>query len=151
MSPDQYREALQVHFDRFRRLLDSDPEEETNCKRKLVRCWAFTAYEEDGELTKVLKANNGSNYICSNEVGNCGCAHAETRVILGLMKTQVPGPFVLLVNYSPCSNCANLIVDSKLIIAVAYRHVTEHDKRGLAILQKNSILDVQISERHESV
>jgi deoxycytidylate deaminase len=43
---------------------------------------------------------------------------------------------VVLGTYSPCSFCANVLVDAGLVHVVVYDVLTEHDKRGVEILNR---------------
>lgn len=115
----------------------------TSCKRKDVACAVFNEqgdanwfyngpFDDDGEL-------------CSNEVGNCGCTHAEFRAVKYCIGQNEYGErFKLLCNYSPCTSCANLIVVSECIDCVYYVTLTEHDKRGVRHLQNAGIEVVQL-------
>jgi len=113
---------------------------QSGCLRKSVGCailiWNGQTYDE------VVRATNGPtpNYKCTGERGNCGCAHAEPRAVMALMNLlDRQSKFLLLCNYSPCTRCAQVIVDAHnlfgVIDAVAFKHVTEHDTRGLEILK----------------
>jgi deoxycytidylate deaminase len=44
--------------------------------------------------------------------------------------------FVVVGTYSPCSFCANVIVDAGIAHTVVYDILTEHDKRGVEILNR---------------
>jgi len=52
-----------------------------------------------------------------------------------LKKTEFLGSKIMFCTYSPCTNCANIILDSGVINGVIYDILTEHDTRGLAFLQ----------------
>ncbi len=111
------------------------------CKRKSVGCaflridWASTPYT-------IAQTHNGPSrrgHECTNEVGNCGCSHAEPRAVIDAL--EVIGTYdykgaklVCLCQYSPCTNCANILIDSKLLCGCVYETLTEHDKRGAAHL-----------------
>ena len=107
------------------------------CLRKSVGCSLITIFEETS--LQLLRAHNGpshKDHICTNEVGNCGCCHAEPRVILkGLRKLNFFHNCVLVCTYSPCTNCANTILASQLVDVVIYDILTEHDKRGAEMLR----------------
>lgn len=89
-------------------------------------------------------AQNGpsGSHPCSGETGNCGCAHAEPRLIDKLRESIATDawwtaiPSILICRYSPCSQCANRIVDQQpdILQMVVYDEVTTHDMRGLQIL-----------------
>jgi len=119
---------------------------ETTCKRKLT--WASIMMRHWGRATfTTFRVNNGSersSRFCSNEVGNCGCSHAEIKAILAALADV---PFVELYQhhcvcctlYSPCSTCANTICDSRFVNAVVYDIMTRHDTRGVDILIEGGI------------
>lgn len=100
----------------------------TQCKRKLVQA-SFIWFYPSGDVYERASATNGPvrGSICSNEVGNCGCMHAEIRLLL-----QNPNLHGLMVcQYSPCTQCANAIVESNRVTGVIFQIYTEHDLRGL--------------------
>lgn len=131
MSPAVKAAVLEV----FNRLVQ--PRTDLRCKRKSVGCaiigWAgsLLALEFNGPTTDVQ---------CTNEVGNCGCAHAEPKAILKLsIEASALTNCTLVSTYSPCTTCANLIILSQRISTVVYDILTEHDKRGVGLLQAAGI------------
>ncbi len=115
----------------------------TVCKRKGVACGLL-----QGEATKwFFNGPIGRDpTLCSNEVGNCGCIHAEFRAVENAIRwRQLRGEKAsLLVNFSPCTSCANLIAVSGCIERVYYITLTEHDKRGLRHLEKAGVEVIQL-------
>lgn len=116
------------------------------CKRKFVKCGAFL-YSK-GKLIFIDAHANGfdeAESSCTNEVGNCGCPHAEQKLILELPRIldQDIGQLIMCCLYSPCTQCANLIVLSKLFHLVIFETLTEHDKRGEKILHRHGIQTAQ--------
>lgn len=78
---------------------------------------------------------------CSNEVGNCGGFHSEIALIIAMLQTGwSDNDHQLVLDYSPCSNCANAIVSSDLFRSVHYSNVTKHDRRGIKILLQSGIV-----------
>ncbi len=126
------------------------------CKRKGVACGIMRF--EDGELYShhplmetewVFNGPIGRDpTLCSNEVGNCGCIHAEFRAVERCIREHAyyyhEPRYALLINYSPCTSCANLIAVSGCIDRVYYITLTEHDKRGLKHLEKAGVEVVQV-------
>ncbi len=53
----------------------------------------------------------GANACDSDEVGNCGCIHAEINVLIK-PRPIVTGPLVMLSTDSPCRNCAKAIINA---------------------------------------
>ena len=115
----------------------------TRCKRKGVGCAVYHVRPVESEshrpLTIVTDAVNGTFeqhedrtlFECSNEVGKCGCMHAEQRAILRLLERGASArPLVMFCTYSPCTNCANIVNESGLIAGFVYDILTEHDTRG---------------------
>lgn len=109
------------------------------CKRKSVGC-AILRYPMEHCISTPVVVSNGPSVPgneCTNIVGNCGCSHSEPRAILQLLKKNIDkAPTMLVCTYSPCTTCANVIIDSGVIQAVAYDILTEHDKRGDEFLRK---------------
>jgi deoxycytidylate deaminase len=107
---------------------------EHSCKRKTVRCGIYVFD------SRIVWAHNGSSINeCTNEVGNCGCAHAEPKAILKYIRLLGLQDAYMICEYSPCTHCANFIIESKTIEAVYYDILTEHDTRGAELLQKAGI------------
>lgn len=117
----------------------------TTCKRKGVgavileiNCDEFSAFNTTPFA--VFHAINGhsgdgSGNVCQNIVGACGCSHSEPRAIMACLKSQFGKPTylppenikrILLTTYSACVNCANIIIDSGIIDAVAYEIHAEY-------------------------
>ncbi len=118
---------------------------ESSCKRKSVGCCIFnkniTLFGWNGPSVK--------DNECSNIVGNCGCSHAEPRAIINVLKnTMIPhSGNIMLCTYSPCTSCANIIIDSGVVSFVIYKTMTEHDTRGAEFLRKammiNSLKEIE--------
>lgn len=115
------------------------------CKRKAVGCsivrlsigWQKAPTEE----TLIMTHNGPSvpNNQCTNEVGNCGCSHAEPRAILKSLKKDYGKHLTMVCTYSPCTNCANIIIDSGIIDLVVYKVLTQHDIRGQTFLLQSEV------------
>lgn len=108
---------------------------QTTCKRKGVGCAILEII--DGKVADTTFAINGhsgdgTGNICQNIVGACGCAHAEPRAIMECLKAlnikdnNIYKRRILLSTYSACVNCANIIIDSGIIDAVAYEIHAEY-------------------------
>jgi len=112
-------------------------EKRTACKRKGVGCRLINLYSS-GMASQVMAFNGPSleKFECTNEVGNCGCMHSEPKAIIeGLKKGFKKKEFIMLCTYSPCTNCANIIISSGIVKGIIYTILTEHDKRGDALLR----------------
>lgn len=117
-------------------------ESPTMCKRKSVACGLLYGEKIDWFFNGPIGRDPT---LCSNEVGNCGCIHAEFRAVTGaLMRQSYGSKFSLLINFSPCTSCANLIAVSCCIDRVYYITLTEHDKRGLKHLEKAGVEVIQL-------
>jgi len=107
------------------------------CLRKAVGC-SITTCIGKRDMTQTIVAYNGSSrkgLPCTNVVGGCGCSHAEPRAVMqALRKSMKHG--LMVCTYSPCTNCANIILDSKIIDVVVYDILTEHDIRGATFLEE---------------
>lgn len=99
----------------------------------------------DGQL-EVQYAENG-NYTaegCKNEIGNCGCTHAE----INLLKI-LPNPTLVVVSHSPCENCAKELIKAKVqkvIYVTKYRIET-----GINLLESNGVAVVQINKEEPPI
>ena len=124
---------------------------DTRCLRKFVGCTVVDPCMNH----RICYAKNGPTHIqqrnktqCTNEVGNCGCAHAEPKALLEAVynMTAAGTPdlnklgLVMVCLYSPCTSCANVIVSADQFIGgVVYRNFTEHDPRGVTILERAGV------------
>lgn len=75
----------------------------SKCKRMTVHA---IGYDAEGSIEH---ARNGNPSKCRGEhaVGNCGCIHAEARLL-----RKMPNPVAVSVSHAPCINCAKLLVVS---------------------------------------
>jgi len=119
-------------------IVTSLAESKTRCKRKGVGC-QLTRFHERGMLALPAVYNGPAHedLKCTGEIGNCGCMHSEPQAIIDCLKRPYNNyKFILLCTYSPCTNCANIIINSGIVEGVVYDILTEHDKRGDEILRK---------------
>lgn len=107
----------------------------TTCHRKLTWSSAAQVVCQHLNPTGIAMLNGPTTqYVgCSNEVGRCGCCHAEPKVILSLPR-ECRVPTLMFTKYSPCTTCANLIIISKRVTAVLFEIQTTTDMRGLDLL-----------------
>ena len=113
-------------------------ERNQKCKRKAVGC-AAVLLNNEVPLAISMKHNGPSRegYECTNEVGNCGCSHSEPRVVQSILNFyREDDKLILVCTYSPCTNCANIIIDSNLFGGVIYDILTLHDLRGEKFLRE---------------
>jgi deoxycytidylate deaminase len=111
---------------------------ETSCLRKGVGA-AIVKVTKNNHLLVVAVGFNGPSGLqnkCTNVQGNCGCSHAEPRAIMRYLRSGVKDRGILLCSYSPCTNCANIIVDSGCVKGVVYDTFTHHDPRGAEIIAR---------------
>lgn len=114
----------------------------TRCKRKGVGV-RILRLRGTQILPESIWVNGPSGYNdCSNEIGNCGCGHAEPRALMAYAQAVCDNeykswPTIMLTAYAPCTNCANVILDSHMIHGVIYYKLTLHDQRGLANLMRS--------------
>lgn len=109
------------------------------CLRKVVPAMLFSNNRNLGKF-EIMVAHNGpviAEQACENIEGSCGCAHVEPRLILQALRTPqfVTRQSLMYCFYSPCTHCANLLIDSHLIGAFIYDELYR-DTRGLSILSK---------------
>ncbi len=119
---------------------DNQALEVTECKRKGVAAFAFTMC---GSIRPVCLRFNGpvAGQVCTGEVGGCGCAHSELRLIMALarndkdVKHYTEKHLLLYTTYSACDPCAHAIVESGLFRGVIYRHFAAHWPQGIEIIR----------------
>lgn len=113
-------------------------EDRRACKRKAVASVIFLGVEGGWrELCHAVNAPMGNDPDrCIDDVGNCGCVHSEFKAVVLLLRSKLIGfNTVMVVSYSPCTPCANLIVQSKVVDEVYWLEDTAHDLRGIEILR----------------
>lgn len=145
MTFEKFRPYLAEFIENEFKIITDYALENQTCKRKAVGCSIIEANNKEETLERVIITHNGPsglNNKCSNVVGNCGCSHAEPRAILKYLKLLGKKYkdnvwSIMICTYSPCTNCANIIVDSNIITAVVYKILTEHDIRGAEILKRS--------------
>lgn len=71
----------------------------SKCQRGTVYASGTTDYKE------FYFAENYNKGVCTAEVGNCGCVHAEIALL-----EICPNPVHVIVSMSPCLNCAKALV-----------------------------------------
>lgn len=109
----------------------------STCKRAKQACIITNV-----NMTSILafgyngRAAGEDNDSCTNEIGNCGCVHAEMNA---LVKTPYhAGPLYLFSTMSPCKLCARLIVNKGNIKAVFYLEAYR-DMEHLHVLSSSGI------------
>ncbi len=110
------------------------------CQRAAVGC-TIGYFDEHGLWQSIIAGTNGptTNVKCTNEVGNCGCIHAESVTISNYFNyrksyTVLTPWLVMLCTYAPCLNCANLIIASKVVNCFIY-DIPYRDTKGVALLE----------------
>ncbi len=124
--------------------LEATSEANRTCKRKAVGCSCIEPYSDGGTGRLFLAINgpterHGKDW-CNGIKGACGCPHAEPKLMLKLEHATNSFSLrksIIVCTYSPCTNCANVILSSEhvKISRLAFKHLTEHDQRGLEILK----------------
>lgn len=149
-------------FENRLRYLKELAETETHCRRKgtgsgISNC--FMDYKEDCDEYPIfgcefINGSESSKKTCTNQVGSCGCIHAEFKTIHAFIiqnaECIINLDNVLYSVYSPCTSCANLIslcrIQDGSIDAVVHLIDTEHDMRGIDILRANGLLVMKVSD-----
>lgn len=144
MTFEKFRPYLSEFIESEFKIIADYAQENQTCKRKAVGCSIIEANNKEEILERIIITHNGPSGInkCSNIVGNCGCSHAEPRAILKYLKFLGKKHkdniwSIMICTYSPCTNCANIIIDSNIITAVVYKILTKHDTRGKKILKQS--------------
>jgi deoxycytidylate deaminase len=134
-----YKTAIDERFD----IIKQEAEKNQICLRKACGC-AILTFLEDGTIfsTQAINGPSHPNNKCTNEIGNCGCSHAEPRAILKHLRTccEEDRPTILLTTYSSCISCANLIIEAGFIDIIAYEIWAPHWAKADSILR--SVLEV---------
>ena len=117
----------------------------TKCLRKLV---VASSFDRHGNLIE-SRANGpeeGRRCHGPNHVGRCGCIHAERRLLnLHSLVPTSSVPKAILVTFSPCSDCCDLILATASIQRVYYGTLTQHDNSGLLRLLKANIAVIPVT------
>lgn len=109
--------------------------EHSKCKRMEVRATGHDRYNNRISVT------NGNLTECTNEAGNCGCIHAEERLL-----QIMPNPLTVTVSHSPCLKCAMLLAKSgveSIMYIEEYRLTVGIDylkDRGIKVFKKGEHL-----------
>lgn len=83
------------------------------------------------------------NNSCTNEVGNCGCVHAEINALLKLRSNE---PAILYTTVAPCWNCARAIINADTIIGMLYSGECRHGEGPMHMLSLAGVLAVALDE-----
>lgn len=119
-------------------------EQQSPCKRAKVG--AMLIDKLSGEY--VLGACNGFKQMsCDPSIpGKCGCLHAEQRLLDSADHYGYTTPiYRMLISTSPCMACAERIINSKIILEVAY--LNYYRKRlPITLLTSKDIMCVKVEE-----
>lgn len=114
-------------------------EHKTTCLRKGVGCTLILPRIKGSCIIRASNGPSRSGHKCTNVVGGCGCSHSEPRVIMKAMMSSLFCSYnqkaIMVCTYSPCTNCANIIIDSDIVEGIVWSILTEHDKRGAEFLR----------------
>jgi dCMP deaminase len=111
----------------------------STCRRLNVGCVIVST-----DFRKVLAvgynggASGGVNDCDSEEVGRCGCLHAEENAIINCDSPRTMEKFVLCTNL-PCPMCAKRLVNLGGVVQVTYRE-DYRVRDGLGILTRGGII-----------
>ena len=109
-------------------------QKQVTCKRKSCGCVILEIDLKQQLIQHYTDVNgaSGPKNKCSNIKGACGCSHSEPRAIMKYLKRRrlkiksAHIKTILLTTFSSCVNCANIIIDSKVIDAVSYEFLAKH-------------------------
>lgn len=118
----------------------------STCKRAQVGAIIVTR-----DLSEILaigyngRPSHCPNDGCREEVGQCGCIHAEANALI----KRRPGTGVMICTVCPCEHCAGLIVNSKAVTHVLYDMPYRNDL-GIYVLHNGGVsvrvMDDNVSE-----
>ena len=93
----------------------------TTCRRRGTMARAVIINGESLRSTLFVAVNGGRE--CASIPGECGCTHAEQRLVVQALKSTEkldPRVSAVLTTLEPCEQCANLIVECGLFSSVAW-------------------------------
>jgi deoxycytidylate deaminase len=107
------------------------------CKRMKVTAIGYSSSLESFHI-----ATNGNRKECTEEPGNCGCTHAEDRLL-----QHMPNPSYVILSHSPCFKCATLLHEAgvKTVIYEKQYRKTE----GISYLVSKGIQVIQLGGSHD--
>jgi deoxycytidylate deaminase len=118
---------------------------ETKCLRKGVAASLILLRNRFVIMRFNGPSRNGVS--CLNIKGACGCSHAEPRVLMDACRMRWEyHSAIMLCTYSPCVNCANIILDSGIVCGVVYKIFAPHWAQANDMLRGSSISVVCPSE-----
>lgn len=101
----------------------------TQCRNRGCACSLH------GPVTgEMLEGTINGSPRCTGVKGQCGCVHAEARMIIWALKHGRCN-LTMLVTLSPCTHCANLIVESGAVKRVFFLEEYDTDPQGLWIIR----------------
>lgn len=111
------------------------------CKRKAVACSIINPIMGGKETLVVTMNGPLGRHECTNEVGACGCAHAEPEALLKIapLMSHPPYSLILCCTHLPCVPCANVIIQSRLIGTVVFMYEAPHWNAAKLLLANNHI------------
>ncbi len=126
-------------------------EQERNCLRAAVGV-AMCTGTKDSLMLRYLSHNGpvGKNK-CSGEKGQCGCFHAEIRAVMKVLdghsqkRLALEDTWVIICNYTPCTTCANFILQYGKFLSAWYYEKEYRNPRGMKILRDAGIICEKIS------
>ena len=135
----------------WKRILESgeDRAKTSSCVRKGVCASIYHITSQKILFTCIngsIPFEDKDSLLCTGEIGNCGCVHAEMIASSWLLSNPRIDNVVLVCSFSPCKTCANMILISDRILSVVYLHETENYKDGKDILRRNSVPCLSIDE-----
>lgn len=101
---------------------------------------------EKNELRLLYLSHNGpvGTNKCSNEKGQCGCFHAEIRAVMKVLQgpMMLPGDdnWIIVCNWTPCTTCANFILQYAPWLNEWYYGEEYRNPRGMRILRSAGII-----------
>lgn len=106
----------------------------SNCERGKVGC---VLADKDGDLLSV--GQNGSKHPkkCQRpeEMGNCGCLHAEVRAVINL-RGQLP--YIAVCTLAPCERCAKVLAEAG-VVSVYYQEESRVLEEGFVVFRNAGI------------
>jgi len=121
--------------------LATQGENRTRCTRRGVAALACPSSNDHPivvALNTVTEVNGSDG--CTGMLGDCGCEHAEAKLVVRLLNSRGPLGLWMFCSLSPCVACAHLIARSGLFTHVYWGKSHRTVKKSTRILRAANII-----------
>jgi deoxycytidylate deaminase len=122
----------------------------STCKREKVGCVIIPASLSGiAAISYNGPAKGRPNCSCKDQVGACGCAHAEANALIKVSQYYQGEELILISTTSPCEHCAALILNHPAHVAVVLYGKLYRTIEGLDALRESGIVILPIDTIHD--